>query len=85
MIGFFTFPKDVIENSYYCTLYHVIPLPPQSLVACGADAALVAILPVASVRVERLLDEYQVVVAEAEAVKEGRAVLVAARDRGDDL
>ena len=43
-----------------------------------------AVLPV-GFRVERLLDEDQVVVAEAETVKEGRAVLVAARYRGDDL
>ena len=64
--------------------YHFIPLPPQSLAARG-DAALVAVLPVGVVGVEGLLDEDQVVVAEAEAVEEGGAVLVPARDRGHDL
>ena len=44
-----------------------------------------AVLPVGTVGVERLLDEDEVVVAEAEAVKEGGAVLVAALDGGDDL
>ena len=44
-----------------------------------------AVLPVGVVGVEGLLDEDQVVVAEAEAVEEGGAVLVPARDRGHDL
>ena len=65
-------------------IYHIILLPSQALVA-GADTALVAVLPVGAVGVERLLDENDVVVAEAEAVKEGGAVLVAALDGGDDL
>lgn len=43
-----------------------------------------AVLPV-GIHVERLLDEDQVIFAETETVKESRAVLVAARDRGDDL
>ena len=47
--------------------------------------ALVAVLPVGPVGVEGLLDEDQVVVAEAEAVEEGGAVLVPARYRGHDL
>ena len=64
--------------------YHFVPLPPEPL-ATGRDAALVSVLPVGVIGVEGLLDEDQVVVAEAEAVEEGGAVLVPARDRGHDL
>lgn len=66
----------------YCILYtdHFVLLPPE---------VLVRVVPLVSVPVvvdkERLLYKNDVVLGEAEAVKEGGAVLVTAGDGGNNL